>query len=159
FLLLEPSDLEEEGRRYLNRVERPQDYFGVAATLKQVYRFPSVTAEAVASGSLETTCHLKIESVERFSGEIGRVKAELDTAGAGQDVFIVCQTEAEIKRLSEVFSSTQLAQEDRLHFTQGHLQSGFRLVPERLVLISGGELFHRSDLARPTRRRLGRVID
>lgn len=160
FLLVEPSELEEEGRRYLNRVERPQDYFSTSATLKQIYRYPSVTAEAVASGSLETTCHLKIESVERFSGEIGRVKQELDTAGVGQDVFIVCQTEAEIKRLEDVFSQTQLAQEERLHFTQGHLQSGFRLVPEKLVLVSGGELFHRSDLARPTmRRKLGRVID
>ena len=27
------------------------------------------------------------------------------------------------------------------------------------MLVSGGELFHRTDLARPTRRRLGRVID
>lgn len=159
FLLVEPSELQEEGRRYLNRVERPQDYFSTSATLKQIYRFPSVTAEAVASGSLETTCHLKIESVERFSGEIARVKQELDSAGAGQDVFIVCQTEAEIKRLAEVFSETQLAREERLHFTQGHLQSGFRLVPERLALVSGGELFHRTDLVRPTRRRLGRVID
>ncbi len=27
------------------------------------------------------------------------------------------------------------------------------------MLVSGGELFHRTDITRPTRRRLGRVID
>ena len=28
-----------------------------------------------------------------------------------------------------------------------------------LVLVSGGELFHRADVTRPSRKRLGRVID
>ena len=71
--------------------------------LQRVFRFPSVTASAVAAGSLETTCRLKIESVERFSGDINRVRDELDEAGAGQEVFVVCQTEAEVRRLAEVF--------------------------------------------------------
>lgn len=159
FVLVEPSELEEEGKRFLHRVEKPQDHFSVNATLKQIFRFPSVTAESVAGGSLETTCHLKIESVERFSGDITKVKCELDTAGIGQEVFLVCQTEAEVKRLEEVFGQSQLAAEGRLHFTLGRLQAGFRLVPDRIVLVSGGELFHRSDLARPSRRRLGRIID
>ena len=67
--------------------------------LTEIYRFPSVTAAGVASGSLEATCHLRIESVERFSGDIGKVRDELDSAAAGQDVILVCQTEAEIQRL------------------------------------------------------------
>ena len=78
---------------------------------------------------------------------------------SAQDVFIVCQTEAEIERLKEIFSSTRLAAAGRLHYPLGHLKSGFRLVAERVALVSGSELFHRSDLQRPTRRRLGRVID
>jgi transcription-repair coupling factor (superfamily II helicase) len=159
FLLVEPNELQEEGKRHLHRVERPQDYFNVNATLKQIFRFPSVTAEAVSSGSLETTCHLKIESVERFSGDLTKVRHELDTAAIGQDVFIVCQNQAECKRLEEVFQQSQLAAEGRLHFPIGQLHAGFRLVPDRVVLVSGGELFHRSDLARPSKRRLGRVID
>ena len=159
FLLIEPAELEEQGRHYLQRLERPQDLHNVASVMQQVLQFPSVTASAVAAGSLETTCRLKIESVERFSGDIERVRDELDQAGAGQEVFVVCQTEAEVRRLGDIFGTTQLAAASRLHFSVGALHHGFRLVGDRIVLLSSGELFRRTDLQRPTRRRLGRVID
>jgi transcription-repair coupling factor (superfamily II helicase) len=159
FLLVEPEELEEEAKHFLERSERPQDLHGTREVLRRVYDFPSVTASAVAHGSLETTCHLSIESVERFSGDITKVRDELDAAAGDNDVFIVCPTEAEIKRLQEIFGGTQLSTAGKLHFATGRLQQGFRLVPERVALVSGGELFHRSELGRPTRRRLGRVID
>ncbi len=164
FYIVEPGDIEEEGRRYLERLDRPQDFHGVSSTLRQITRFPSVTAAGVPTGSLETTCHLGIESVERFSGEISKVRDELDASmGAGhigeQDVFVVCQTDAESQRLQEIFAPTRLAAAGRLHYPLGRLKSGFRLVSERVALVSGSELFHRTDLNRPTRRRLGRVID
>ena len=127
--------------------------------LRRAFQFASVTASAVATASFETTCRLKIESVERFSGDINRVRDELDEAGAGQEVFVVCQTEAEVRRLQEIFGTTRAAQERRLHFPIGSLQSGFRLVPERIMLLSSGELFRRTDLRRPSHRRLTRVID
>ena len=75
-------------------------------------------------------------------------------------MFIVCQTEAEVQRLSEIFGSTQVARDGRLHFPLGRaaarLPAGAR---DGIVLVSSGELFHRADLQRPARRRLGRVID
>jgi transcription-repair coupling factor (superfamily II helicase) len=163
FFLVEPTDIEEEGRRYLERLERPQDAHGVNSTLQQITRFASITAASVPAGSMETTCHLPIETVERFSGDIAKVRDELDAAmGAGgseQDVFIVCQNEAESQRLQEVFGPTKLAQAGKLHYPLGRLKAGFRLVSERLALVSGSELFHRGDLNRPSRRRLGRAID
>jgi transcription-repair coupling factor (superfamily II helicase) len=197
FLLLEPMDLEQQGRQYLERMDEPvreasaavaeshsdrphlsplpkgegtklpalpegegtRMFHTVADVLRQVFRFPSVAASAVAAASLETTCRLMIESVERFSGDINRVRDELDEAGAGQNVFIICQTEAEVRRLRDIFGTTQAAADGRLHFPIGSLQSGFRLVPERTVLLSSGELFRRTDLRRPSRRRLARVID
>jgi transcription-repair coupling factor (superfamily II helicase) len=159
FLLVEPPELEEEGRRYLERVAQPAEYHSVSTTLRQIAQFPAVTAERVARGSLEANCHLRVESVERFSGDLTKVRTELDAAGAGQQIQIVCQSEAEVARLTELFAPSQAAAEGRLYLSVGHLQAGFRLVPERLVLIAGGELFHRHDLARPTRRRLGRAID
>jgi len=159
FLLIEPGDLEQQGRHYLERLERPQEMHGYAEVMRRVLRFPSVTASSVAVGSLETTCRLKIESVEQFSGNVENVRDELDQAGAGQDVFVICQTEAEVRRLAEIFGTTQLAREGKLHFRIGSLQNGFRLVAERIVLLSSGELFRRAELRRRARRRLGRVID
>ncbi len=159
FLLVEPDEMQEEAQHYLRRVDRPQDFHTAGDVLKEVYRFPSVTAAAVSAGSLEATCQLRIESVERFSGDIAKVRDELDTAGVGQEVVIVCQTEAEIERLREIFGGTQLAAQGKLGFVVGRLQAGFRLVARRLVLVSGNELFHRSELNRPSQRRLSRVVD
>jgi len=159
FLLVEPERSQQEGHNYLQRLDRSQDLHGVGAVMRRVLRFPSVTASAVAAGSLETACRLRIESVERFSGDISKVRGELDEVGSGQDVFVVCQTEAEVRRLAEIFSTTRLAGEGRLHYAIGRLTGGFRLVPEATVLLSSSELFHRAELRRPARRRLGRVID
>ena len=203
-LLLEPMELEQQGRQYLERVgppavagtcsplplgeglgvkaasvstqsphpsplpegegtispdATPSTFHTVSDVLREAFHFPSVAASAVAAGSLETTCQLKIESVERFSGDINRVRDELDEAGAGQEVFVVCQTEAEVRRLGEIFGTTQAASQGRLQFPIGALHAGFRLVPDHIVLLSSGELFRRADLRRPTRRRLSRVID
>jgi transcription-repair coupling factor (superfamily II helicase) len=193
FMVLEPMELEQQGRQYLERMqeqgagqgpgvssdpsslvpslsatgphplpkgEGTEPFFHtVSDVLREAFRFPSVTASAVAAASLETTCRLKVESVERFSGDINRVRDELDEAAAGQEVFVACQTEAEVRRLRDLFGATQAAQEGRLHLPVGTLHSGFRLVPERVVLLSSGELFHRTDLRRPSHRRLTRIID
>jgi transcription-repair coupling factor (superfamily II helicase) len=158
-LLVEPGELEEEGRHYLTRVENADTFHTVSDTLRRLYTRPSVTASAISTTSLETTCHLRIESVERFSGDIGKVRGELESVGEGQEIFIICQTEAESQRLAEVFAGTKPALAGRLHYPVGYLRSGFRLTAERIVLISGNELFHREEVRRPSRRRLGRVID
>jgi transcription-repair coupling factor (superfamily II helicase) len=159
FVLVELPELHEAGRHYLERLERPAECHSVQEVMDRVVQFPSVTLATIGAGSMETTCHLRMESVERFSGDIGRVRDEMDKLAAGQEVFVVCQTEAEIRRLSEVFADTQLAQQGRLHFPLGRMQSGFRLVPEAIVLVSSAELFHRTELKRPMRRRLAKVID
>ena len=159
FLLIEPMELEQQGRHYLERLDRPAQLHDVSSVLREAFRFPSVAASAVAAGSLETTCRLKIESVERFSGDINRIREELNDAGGGQDVFVICQTEAEAKRLGDLFAGTEIAQAGRLNFPIGVLHGGFRLVTDRIVLLSSGELFRRTDLRRPARRRLSRAID
>jgi len=158
FLLLEPIELDHQGRQYLQR-EESTSLHDVSDVFRRIFHFPSVAASAVATASLEATCRLTIESVEHFSGDINRVRQELDEAGAGQKIFVVCQTEAEVRRLREIFSETQAAREGRLFFPIGSLRNGFRLISDRVVLLSSGELFRRTDLRRPSQRRLTRVID
>ncbi|MEX2120847.1 MAG: transcription-repair coupling factor [Pirellulales bacterium] len=159
FLLVEPSQVAQEGRHWLESRDPPRPQATLDQTLRHVYRFPSVTASSLARDSMETTCRLKIESVERFSGDIAKVKGELDSATVGQQVFVVCPNDGEARRLGEVFEGTRLAASGKLHFPLGRLHAGFRLVPDRLVLVSSNELFHREELNRPSRRRLGRAID
>ncbi len=163
FMLVEPADLDEEGKHFHRRLERPADCFSVSLTLGECFKFPSVTAAGVPSGSYETTAHLQFESVEQFSGDVTRVRGELEAAATGQDVLLVCETEAEADRLGEVFRDTRLASDGRLHFVRGRLTSGFRILRQGgpgAVLISAAELFHRTaELARPSSRFSGRAID
>ncbi|MCC6493726.1 MAG: transcription-repair coupling factor [Pirellulales bacterium] len=185
FMLVEPADLDEEGRHYHSRLEHPDEFFATSTTLREIYRFPSVTASGVPAGSYETTAHLQFESVEQFSGDVVRVRNELDSAASGQAVYLVCDTEAEVERLAEVFSETRLSREGRLHLVRGRLAHGFRVLTSSfsktdgtaagqsltlplasregelggIILISAAELFQRQELARPTQRATGRAID
>ena len=158
FMPVEPLELERQGRQYIERMDSRRLH-NFSDVMRGILRFPSATASGVAAASLETTCRLKIESVERFSGEIGRVRDELDEAAAGQEMFVVCQTEAEIQRLHDIFATTTAATDGRLHCCLGNLSHGFRMVVERVVVLGSGELFHRTDLRRTPQRRLARAID
>jgi transcription-repair coupling factor (superfamily II helicase) len=159
--LVELADLREEGRHYLSRVDDPRGLFSVDSAFERLIRFPSVTVSALAADSLEVTAHLRIESVERFSGDLAKVKAELDSAAAGDQVLIACHNAAEVERLGEVFGDTVLAQEGRLHRAIGRIRAGFHLIDASTLVIADHELFARADVRRSvTRRRYeSRAID
>ena len=174
-LLVDPDKLSEEGKNYLQRVEKPVDFHSVQAVLAECGKFAVATTAEIQQGTAGTHCHLPFESVERFSGDIGRVRDELDTIAHGDEVFVISPTEAEVERLREILGATKLAAAGRLHFPIGTLHAGFRLRPSSpplrggttrdgvaaygLLLLTASELFHRGELRRLPRRRLGKAID
>jgi transcription-repair coupling factor (superfamily II helicase) len=162
-LLSEPDELREQGKHYLERVSELAGLFSVAGAFQQLLRFPNVTISALPSAGVEKTCHLRVESVERFSGDVNKVRDELDGIAASDQVIIACHNEAEAKRLGEVLASGQLAQSGRLHLLIGRIHAGFRLLrsPESIVLLSDHELFHREETrqVQPRRRLESRAID
>ncbi len=158
--LVEPGELAEEAKRCFERLGADAGLSTPEEVFRRIYRFPSVTLASVASTSLEAAASLSVESVERFTGVLDRVRDELDSVGRDQDVWVVCPSEAEETRLAEVLGESAPARTGRLHFARGHLSGGFRLVPEKLVLVSSAELFRREDVtARAPRQRLSRAID
>lgn len=174
-MLVDPQRISDEGKSYLLRSESPPDFHTLPEVLAACSRFAVVTTAEIQAGTAGTHCHLPFESVERFSGDIARVRDELDTIAHGDDVFIVCPTEAEVERLREILASTKLASHGRLHYPLGSLHAGFRLrppagrysattaeseIPPRgQLILTGSELFHRGELRRLPRRRLGKAID
>ncbi len=143
--------------------------FSVEGVFQQLLRFPSVTVSALPAPSVEAVCHLRVESVERFSGDVGRVRDELDAVAAHDLVLIACHNEGECKRLGEVLAAGQLAQSDRLRLVIGRIHAGFRLVAgagsnstaASLIVLGGQELFHREEVrqVQPRRRLESRAID
>ncbi len=160
--LVEPTDLKEQGERYLGRLSDPRGFYTLESVFKHLIQRPSVTVAAVSAGmSLETTCRLRVESVERFSGELSKVKEELETASEGNDVLIACRNQSEIDRLTEVFEGSTLVESGRVRYTVGRVRSGFRLVDHGVLVIGDHELFDRGAVRQtPKRRRYeSRAID
>ena len=159
FVLVEPSQLDSEAHRYYQRLEETDGFLAPREVNKRVLRHPVAMIAAIAESTNEMTCRLQVESIERFSGEIAKVRDELDRVGQQHDVYLLAGTEAEQQRLREIFGPTQLMQQGRLQLLIGKLHRGFRLASEKIILLSGAELFQRSELRRAPRRRLGKVID
>ena len=158
-LFVEPEQLREQGNRYLEHLEHSEDFHNVESALAHIAQFPTISASALSTGAIGTSCHLAIESVQRFTGDIVKVRDELDRLATLNEVLVICQTEAESHRLKDIFNMTQLAVQGKLRFHVGQLSGGFQLVRDGIVLISGNELFNRTDLKRLPARRLGKTID
>lgn len=194
-VLVEPSDLVEEGRAYLGRLDNPRGLYAVESTLARCTQRPSVTISALTADSLETTCHLQIESIERFTGPKSEVLQELaSVVGWDERVLIACHNEAERERLRELLGPTaggaggregELAGgterpgeraerratppadrspaspllspradlAGRVLLTLGTVTRGFRIVSQKLMVLSDHELFSRTDVHRVLRRR------
>jgi len=166
-ILVEPQDLKEQGKCFFERVADPTGLFTVAGAFAQLMQRPTVTVTAMPWPSVEATVHLRVESVERFSGNVHRVRDELDAIANSDQVLIACQTEAEVQRLSQVFQAGKLAESERLRLVTGHIRSGFRLVEPGVVVLGSHELFHKDHIpsgnklpsGAGSRRIEGRAID
>ena len=165
-MLVELEELDEQGKAYLERAPETTGLFAVAGVLKLLVQLPSIRVASLPVPSVETTCHLRVESVERFSGDVTKVRDELDAAAASDYVLIACHNEAEKHRLGEVLATGQLAQTDRLRLVVGRVRAGFRLLPGEtpqaaIVVLSDHELFRRDPSLVPLPRRQleSRAID
>jgi transcription-repair coupling factor (superfamily II helicase) len=160
-VLVESEDLHEQGKHYLERIADLRGLFSVQGVFQQLVRFPNVAVSALPAPGVEAACHLRVESVERFSGDVTKIRDELDGATTGDRVLIACHNEAECKRLHEVLAAGQLAQSDRLRLVTGRVRAGFRMVDAGVVVLSDHELFHREEVRTvlPRRRLESRAID
>ena len=148
-VLVELAEMLDEARHYLGRLDNPRGFFGVEATFKRCIEFPTVTVAAISGDSAETVCHLRTESVERFDVPATEVIGELaKVVGRDEQVLIACHNAGERERLTELLADTDLPKTGRVALCEGHVLRGFRLVADRLIVISDHELFGRRDIRR-----------
>ncbi len=150
----EIADIVEEGKTYLTRMENPRGLFSVPYTLERLTQFPSLTIAAIAGDSYDTTCHLRVESIERFTGPRTEALSELESVvGRDEQVLIACHNEGERTRLAELLAEPGRTLGGRVELCIGHVTHGFRLVAEGLIVLSDQELFGRTEIRREARRR------
>ncbi|QJW95832.1 transcription-repair coupling factor [Frigoriglobus tundricola] len=156
--LAEPRELKDQAKHFLERVATADGLFTPEAAFASLMKLPNVVISALPRPSVEASVHLRVESVERFSGSVHRVRDELDlvASGTSAQVLIACQSEAEVHRLTEVLKAGKLAESHRLQLVTGHVRAGFRLVTggrgghpsEGIVVLGSHEIFHK-DLLPP----------
>ena len=227
-LQIEPELVAEAGKRYLERSSLPDELYGFPDVAKSWSRFAQATANRLSAGEMDSRWQMPAESVERFSGDIGEIRVQVERLALDADLIIVARVEGEISRVEEILSTTNAFQHNRIHLTTGCVHEGFRLRgttflpaeyelpapkrkrrakdfdtaregktaqgksgsngeasatgenaassngestaakmpagkmterPENLVVIGCDQLFHRTELRRRGRRRLGKAID
>ncbi|MFM8414031.1 MAG: transcription-repair coupling factor, partial [Planctomycetota bacterium] len=97
--LVEPGECTEEAKRFHQRLGDIGGLFTPDDVFARLHRYPSLALAAIPPSSLDATATLAIESVERFTGALDRVREELETVGRDQEVWVVCPSEAEETRL------------------------------------------------------------
>jgi transcription-repair coupling factor (superfamily II helicase) len=169
-VLLEPTEIVDEGRHYLSRLDEATGLFPVEEVLAKLTERPSVSVTSLGVDSYETTCRLHVESVERFSGP-KQALAELAAAlGRDEHVLLACHNEGERERLRELIDDFVPTNEDRrngkpvddaalnsqlstrISLCLGRIAKGFRLVAEHLIVLADHELFGRTEVLRKTRK-------
>lgn len=158
-LAVEPTRTREELRVFLERQESPQGLFSFGALSERIGRFGRLYAWNFAPAGLPSMWRLRSGSVERLSGRIERIAQEIDEIAGPQEVYLVCETEAEITRLGELFARSQLVTEGRLRWILGKLHRGFRLVDAGICVLSATELLSRQEIRRPVTRLPSQPID
>ena len=99
------EEIVSEGKRYLDRLADPRGLFSVESTLERCTRRPFVTIAPLLANSLAPTCHLKVESIERFGGPKSEALQELSKIiRADETVLIACHNEAAQTRLNELMT-------------------------------------------------------
>lgn len=160
FALVEPTELKDQASQYLHRLDDTRGLYSVDDCWTHVLRFPTVTLTSFPTHTVETACHLQMETVERFSGDVNRLRDEIDRTISHDRLVIACHNSGEAKRLGELLADSEVAREGRLTLTVGHIGSGFRWVSNSVVCLSDHELFQRAEARKVSSRRFqGRAID
>ncbi|MAT14631.1 MAG: transcription-repair coupling factor [Planctomyces sp.] len=154
-VFIELEDAISQARHYLTRLDDRRGLFSVESTLERATQRPSVTIARIAADSFEKSCHLQVESIEKLAGPRNEVLLELASiTDQSERVVIACHNEGERERLTELLEESELTIGQGVSLCLGRVQHGFRLVRDRLIVISDHELFGRSDLHRvKTKRR------
>ncbi|MEL7498219.1 MAG: transcription-repair coupling factor [Planctomycetota bacterium] len=163
-LIIEPEKLKEHATRFLERSPDHKRLFSWKTVNDQWSRFSLASASGVAAGYLGAKFQLPVETVEKFSGDFGELRMQVDrlardAQGNVSELFVLARTEGEIPRVQEILAPTAAASEGRLHIGFGCVHSGFRIRDTRQVFVGCDQMFHRTELRRTGRKRLSKAID
>ena len=162
-VLVEPEDLHEQGKHYLERVADARGLFSVAGRLPAAAALPERHALGPAAARRSrrpATCASSRSSASAATS--AELRDELDAAAGGDRVLIACHNEAECKRLGEVLAAGPAGAVRPA--APGHRAASAPASAwstPGVVVLGDHELFHREEARQvlPRRRLESRAID
>ena len=156
---VEPAELDQKARAYIQQSPDPKKLFSWDGVRSQFSSFNLASINRMAALDDGNFYRLPFESIEKFSGDYTEIRNELDRIAVDCNVSIVIRTTGEIPRIREILKTTKCSQQGRVNLTEGFLHNGFKIRDANTIILGADQLFHRSDLRRSGRRRLGKAID
>ena len=164
-LLVELEELVERSKNFLRRVTEVKNFFSWHQVQQQLARMMNATVSRIATGHLGARWQLPIETVEKFRGDAGEIRQQVDlVTGTGQ-MHVVTRVEGEVPRVTEILAESVAVKAKRLSISVGSVHEGFRFrggdqEQSNQVVVSADQLFHRTDLRRSRgKKQLGKAID
>ena len=162
-VLSELQELRDEGQQFRSRLDDPRGLFNAPAVLERCTQFPTVVVATLTAEGYEQHCHLAVESIERLGGPRSEALSELATVISKEERLVVaCHNDGERTRLAEMFAKVEKPIGKSVTLCVGYVTRGFRLVRDRVVVLSDHELFGRTEVRRVAgkkRRHESRAID
>ncbi len=148
-ILAEPSDIEDVANVFLQRAEDRHRLYSWADIYKAMNRFTQLHICRFAGQQPADFLKLDVTSVQQFQHKTTSVwaghKESLDDlvakAGAEKKVFLYCEREAEIKRVTEIITQTHKKVPANFKLLPGFINQGFIISSLKTIIISHHELF------------------
>ncbi len=158
-ILDEPTDCSEVAKVYYERAEGKSRLYNWPEIHKAVERYTQLHISRFATGDPAEFIKLDIRSVQQYQHKAvslwaGHKEAIAElVAEAKQDkhVFVYCEAEAEIARVSEIIRQEHGGVPSRFKLLKGFIHQGFAIPSLNTIVISHHELFGQFALRRRQR--------
>jgi len=157
-ILVDPQDLRKSGEAIYQRTADHATFIEVDALFQRLESFRTVKASTLAESANERTLDLHSVTADSFADSLDETRKRVDSVASGHEVVLVGDTAADSERLSELLIDSDAAKQGRLHVCVAELSGGFRLTNQKLLVLTGAELFHRSPVRRGRTRAPGKPI-
>jgi transcription-repair coupling factor (superfamily II helicase) len=158
-IIEEPADCQEVAKVYYERAESKDRLYDWPVINKALERFTQLHIARFVAGDPEEYIKLDIRSIQQYQHKQALVwaghkesLAELvEEAKKGKQVYVYCEAEAEIARLSEIIKQEQTEIPAHLKLLKGFVHQGFAIPALNTIVIAHHELFGQFALRRRTR--------
>ncbi|QDT12450.1 transcription-repair coupling factor [Stieleria marina] len=157
-VVIDPHECEKSANDLLARVDSPSRFCDYNELLASLNDCRVITATTFGAGTADEVIDLQSGTADSYATSLDETKRKIDSAASDHQVLLVGDTPADAERLSELLQDTESAKHGRLKMSVAQLSGGFRLIDNKLLVLTGAELFHRSPVRRGRTRAKGKPI-